>query len=170
MESHSYVKPDGHSIKSSPKLENECLWQFWLVFGEFLEIPVIAWYIETGNTKILVDTGMCETARAHQYHYRHSKQNQEERIDKALELKDIQIQDIDIVILTHLHWDHCSNIDLFDHAICYLQRKELDYANDPIPSYYSSYESPHIGLVPSYNKTKFELLSGDTETDSIAGI
>ena len=38
MESHSYIKPDGHSIKSSPKLENECLWQFWLVFGEFLEI------------------------------------------------------------------------------------------------------------------------------------
>ena len=132
-------------------------------FDVFLKIPVTAWYIEKGNTKILVDTGMCDTARAHQYHYKNSTQNNEERIDKALIGKGIQIQDIDIVILTHLHWDHCSNIDLFDHTTCYLQRKELDYANDPIPSYYSSYESPHIGLVPSYNNTKFELLSGEIE-------
>ena len=49
-------------------------------FDVFLEIPVIAWYIEKGNTKILVDTGMCDTARAHQYHYKHSTQNKDERI------------------------------------------------------------------------------------------
>jgi len=137
-------------------------------FDEFLNIPATAWYIEKENTKILIDTGMCDTSRAQQYHYKHSTQNKEERIDKALLKKGINIQDIDIVILTHLHWDHCSNIDLFEHATCYLQKKELDYADDPIPSYYSSYESSHIGLVPPYNNTKFELLSGEIEI--ISGI
>jgi glyoxylase-like metal-dependent hydrolase (beta-lactamase superfamily II) len=35
------------------------------------------------------------------------------------------------VILTHLHWDHCQNTDLFPNARILVNPKELDYARNP---------------------------------------
>ena len=40
-------------------------------------------------------------------------------------------EDIDTVILTHLHWDHCQNTDLFNNARILLHPRELDYARNP---------------------------------------
>jgi N-acyl homoserine lactone hydrolase len=37
------------------------------------------------------------------------------------------------VIFTHLHWDHCSNVNLFPNARFTVQDKELRYAVSPIP-------------------------------------
>ena len=37
--------------------------------GIKVEIPAIAWLIKSDNETILVDTGMCNTKRAQQYHH-----------------------------------------------------------------------------------------------------
>lgn len=39
--------------------------------------------------------------------------------------------DIDIVVLTHAHWDHMLNIDLFSQAQIVLHPRELAYAHQP---------------------------------------
>ena len=130
---------------------------------EFVCIPSIAWFIDQGEHKILIDTGMCDTDRAHKYHYKHSKQLEGERIDLALETVDIEIDEIDIVIITHLHWDHCANMNLFRECTFYLQASELEYVNTAIPFYYKSYEIMQAGLRPSYADVEFELLTGETE-------
>lgn len=54
----------------------------------------------------------------------------------ALSKKNLSPEDIDIVILTHLHWDHALNVDLFKNSRIYLSENELDYnsricAEDP---------------------------------------
>ena len=71
-----------------------------------------------GNRRILVDTG--PASRRHLLH-------------KALEGRGLTPEDIDTVILTHLHWDHCQNTDMFPNARVALHPKELDYARSPAP-------------------------------------
>ena len=39
--------------------------------------------------------------------------------------------DIDTVFLTHLHWDHVENLDLFSHAEIMTPRTEFEYAAAP---------------------------------------
>lgn len=41
---------------------------------------------------------------------------------------------IDTVFLTHLHWDHVENLDLFAHAEIMTPRLEFDYAVSPRPN------------------------------------
>ena len=52
---------------------------------------------------------------------------------KALQSRNLAPEEIDTVILTHLHWDHCQNTDLFRDARILLHPKELDYGRNPNP-------------------------------------
>ena len=40
----------------------------------------------------------------------------------------------DLVILTHMHWDHCQNTDMFSNARILVHPKEIDYAHNPNPA------------------------------------
>lgn len=42
-------------------------------------------------------------------------------------------KEITKIILTHLHWDHCYNLELFPQAEIYVQKRELAYAIAPSP-------------------------------------
>ena len=130
--------------------------------GKIVSIPSIAWYIEGAEKKILVDTGMCDTERANKFHYPGSMQTEEQRIDNLLISKGVNPESIEVVILTHLHWDHCSNLKLFKNAQLMVQERELNFALDPLPPYYKSYESQILGLSPPFSDTEFTLLDGDT--------
>jgi N-acyl homoserine lactone hydrolase len=44
----------------------------------------------------------------------------------ALKGRKIEPREIDVVVLTHLHWDHCLNVDIFKKAKVLLGKKELD--------------------------------------------
>ncbi len=62
--------------------------------------------------------------------------------------------DIDLVINTHLHFDHCGQNAVFPHAACYVQRAELDRAKR---------EAPELCDWFGFMNAKFELLDGDAE-------
>ena len=72
--------------------------------------------LTAGNQTILVDTGP-SSRRAWLF--------------GALESKGLTPDDIDVVILTHMHWDHCQNTDLFPNARVLVHPTELDYARNP---------------------------------------
>ena len=42
--------------------------------------------------------------------------------------------DIDVIVLTHAHWDHYQNIDMFPNARILMHPRELVYAASPKPS------------------------------------
>ena len=72
--------------------------------------------VETDNSRILIDTGPASRRLW---------------LMKALESRNLGFEDIDIVVLTHLHWDHCQNTDLFNHSRILVHPKEIDYAKNP---------------------------------------
>ena len=52
-------------------------------------------------------------------------------LKESLEKSGVQLGDIKTVILTHAHWDHCQNIDMFPEAKILISGKELEYARNP---------------------------------------
>ena len=84
-------------------------------FGEAIRVPIVMWAIEGANQRILVDTGSGNPQRALKYH-RFLEQNEAQRPDQALLHIGWKPKDVSMVILTHLHWDHCGNNQLFKQA------------------------------------------------------
>jgi glyoxylase-like metal-dependent hydrolase (beta-lactamase superfamily II) len=58
--------------------------------------------------------------------------------------------EISLVILTHLHWDHAGNMPLFRNADFVVSHDELVYAIDPCPIHYVAYEAAQLGLTPPF--------------------
>ncbi|MDP6451919.1 MAG: MBL fold metallo-hydrolase [SAR202 cluster bacterium] len=50
---------------------------------------------------------------------------------EALQARGLTPQDIDITVMSHAHWDHSQNFDLFTHAPMLLHRLERKYAHHP---------------------------------------
>jgi N-acyl homoserine lactone hydrolase len=75
--------------------------------------------LRTGGKNILFDTGPFRVRP---------------QLIAALAGHGLTPQDIDTVFLTHLHWDHVENIDLFGHAEIMVPQVEFDYAAAPRPN------------------------------------
>ena len=69
-----------------------------------------------GQNNILVDVG----------HF-----GRRENLERALKRHDLTPQDIQMVVLSHSHWDHAQNMDLFPEAQFYIHPAELEYARSP---------------------------------------
>jgi N-acyl homoserine lactone hydrolase len=130
--------------------------------GKEVEIPGTAWYVTDGRRKIMVDVGMCPTELA-DWHHKGSRQDPGEAIHEQLRTLGVDPSEIELVILTHLHWDHCHNLDKFPGACFLVHSQELAFARDPIPPYYKSYEHPRLGCLPPYADISFETITGEAE-------
>ena len=136
--------------------------------GQKITCPFTAYLLVASDGRnILVDTGPCDEAWGAKYHM-------PLRISAGLTilevLKDrfgLEAKDIDYVINTHLHWDHCWGNHFFPGKKIYVQRREYEYALNPLPIHYPTYESPQYGVTANWLKTKdqFVFVDGDTEID-----
>ena len=82
-----------------------------------------------GRNNILVDVG----------HY-----GRRENLEQALEQHGLAPDDISMVVLSHAHWDHSQNVDVFPNARFLINPVELDYSRAPrkgdwaTPSYFAA--------------------------------
>jgi glyoxylase-like metal-dependent hydrolase (beta-lactamase superfamily II) len=127
------------------------------------DFPVFCYLIEDGDKLLLVDTGMSDTERADKYHHPGSYQPEGMSIIEQLQKNGYKPTDIDIVVFTHLHWDHCFYMDRFTNAQFIVNRKEYEFALNPIPLYYKSYEAPELGIIRPFEGLKINLVEGETE-------
>jgi len=131
-------------------------------FGTKVQIPVLMFLVQGEGRRILVDTGCSEPASAAKYHYPFTR-TPEQDPKAALKAAGVAPEEIDTVVATHLHWDHCYNHELFTKARFIIQRKELQFAAAPYPIFANAYEAPTTGMTPPYSRTKFEVLDGDLD-------
>lgn len=107
-------------------------------YKEKEEFPILIFLLQGNGRNILVDTGggdpLCEDMQLSEH--AQTIRLPDERPDQALAKLGVKTEDIDTVILTHLHWDHCYNNHLFPQAEFFVQRKEIMAAVDPLPTQY----------------------------------
>jgi N-acyl homoserine lactone hydrolase len=82
-------------------------------------MPVYVHVIDHPGGRVLVDTGMTELHPA--------VADMDPRLDPLSE-QDVDLAGTDIVVNTHLHFDHCGGNHLFAGKPIYVQRRELEDA------------------------------------------
>jgi N-acyl homoserine lactone hydrolase len=89
------------------------------LLAEGERMPVYVHVIDHPDGRVLVDTGMTELHPA--------VADMDPRL-RPLSEQDFDLAGIDIVVNTHMHFDHCGGNHLFAGKPIYVQRRELDDA------------------------------------------
>lgn len=118
-----------HPIVMGTKVFDKSMMTYQHGNGEQYTIPIYCWYIEGGEKKILIDTGEMSPIQS---------EEREKAIggkiytfEQGLDRWGLKPEDIDIVIHTHLHNDHCENDYKCMNADIYVHEKELESIHDP---------------------------------------
>ncbi len=131
-------------------------------FGVKIELPIWFVALTNGDLKVLIDTGMDDlewVVKSGAEPFAH--QNEEEQTHRALKVAmNWMPEEVDIVINTHLHYDHCGCNRLFKNADIYLQRRELEAAFNPPPGLRHLYAARYFdkNAVPYF---QWKLLDGE---------
>jgi len=116
-----------------------------------------SWYIEGPKEKIIVDTG-CEPAglipQPVMFPF-DGKFEHIQSIEEGLGKFGLKPEDIDIVILTHMHEDHIHLARKYSRARFIVQKAELEAARNPHPVQRFTY------LEDKFEDVKFEVIEGD---------
>ncbi|GAH66802.1 unnamed protein product [marine sediment metagenome] len=124
-----------------------------LGFGQMAIQVAYVWYIEGLKEKILVDAGVSAE-------YLSQKRGMLARdiqpLESGLRKVGLTPDDIDLVIITHLHSDHVAEARKFFKARFLIQKDELEFA-----------QNPHVTVAGQYPREffdglNFEVLKGDT--------
>jgi glyoxylase-like metal-dependent hydrolase (beta-lactamase superfamily II) len=120
-----------HPIVLGTKVFDKGMMTYQHDYGTPYTIPIYAWYLEGGDRKILVDTGEMSPIRS---------EDRERAIggriytfEEGLARWGLTPPEIDVVIHTHLHNDHCENDYKCENARFYVHPKELERIRDPHP-------------------------------------
>ena len=106
-------------------------------YGVKVKSFVYFWYIEGAEKNILVDTGAdAKTSTA----FRGFPAEEVMSFEEALASLELTPGDIDLVIQTHLHWDHCVNTSKCQNARVLVQEDELRFALATHPVAAASYK------------------------------
>jgi glyoxylase-like metal-dependent hydrolase (beta-lactamase superfamily II) len=106
--------------------------------GEEMErmvrFPVPVYLIETGEERILVDTGLHPGAAADAAdHYDDAESIGFFRLEQKLAIdRQVDLATVTRVVLTHLHFDHAGGLALLPSSLpIYVQRREWEAGKDP---------------------------------------
>jgi len=100
-------------------------------YGTPYTIPIYSWYLEGGDKKILVDTGEMHPIQSEDR--ARAIGGKIVTFEEGLAFWGLRPEDIDIVIHTHLHNDHCENDYKCSKAVFYVHEQELAHIRNPHP-------------------------------------
>ena len=147
-----------HPIVMGTKIFDKSMMTYQYGTGEQYVIPIYCWYIEGGDKNILVDTGEMSPIRSD------SRENliggKIYTFEEGLGKWNMKPEDIDIVIHTHLHNDHCENDYKCTNADIYVHEKEIERIHSPHPLDYR-YLEDYIEDVEENGQIK--IISNDVE-------
>lgn len=128
-------------------------------YGVRILLPIYVFAIKGGSEKIIVDTGLEDFVAPEDLETRLGFPVFE--FEEALDRIGWKPEEIDIIIHTHLHNDHCENDYKCPNATVYVQQAELDFCRNPHPIDHRYY--PDL-----LDDVEIKTLNGDTNiTDGI---
>ncbi len=147
-----------HPIVMGTKVFDKSMMTYQHGAGTPYTIPIYCWYLEGGGQKILVDTG--EMSPIQSGDREKAIGGSIHTFEEGLARWGLAPGDIDVIIHTHLHNDHCENDYKCENAEIHVHEKELERIHDPHPLDYR-YLVDYIEDVEENGQVR--PLSGDTE-------
>jgi N-acyl homoserine lactone hydrolase len=144
--------------------------QYFTGFGEKVFARSVLWLVRGARETIVVDLGSGTPERVHERFGRVLEQTDAQRPRDAVRAAGVDPDQVDAVVLTHLHWDHALSFEdrPFPNARIYLQRSEISYAAAPYPPHAGLYDARSIkSLLPTF-ASEYEqvtIIEGDLELD-----
>lgn len=135
--------------------------------GVEFRFPVYSLYIDHPEGKVLIDTGFEKEWVERKLPFEKPHQSDEQRIESQLARIGVAPADIDIVVNSHLHFDHCSNNKLFPQATFYFSKSELRHSYVPDPWEKLGYD-PDLVAIQGMKTVLLEL--GAFEYEVLPGI
>ncbi len=152
-----------HPMVMGTKVFDKGMMTYQHDYGKPYTIPIYCWYIEGPDKKILVDTG--------EMHPIQSEDREQAIGGKIMTFEDglakwgLKPEDIDIVLHTHLHNDHCENDYKCSNATFYVHQAEMEHVTDPHPLDFRYledfiYEIRDAGQIRTITDNKVEIVPG----------
>ncbi|MCG2623025.1 N-acyl homoserine lactonase family protein [Arthrobacter sp. I2-34] len=131
---------------------------------EGVMVPVPVWLIQGTDQVILVDTGLGDIDEVSEMQSRYGVDFVASRSDgqdlvQGLSRHGVTPEDVDTVILTHLHFDHVGNNELFPNATFIVQKDELPQAEEP-PSFCMFYYPEYSYKIDAV-RDRLQIVDGD---------
>jgi N-acyl homoserine lactone hydrolase len=109
-------------------------------WGQKHDVVSLVFVIEGAGPPIVVDTGASSPEVTMANHGYTLRRLPHEEPAQAFADAGVDRAAVELVIYTHLHWDHVYNSELFPNARFVVQHDELTYAVDPIEPHRVGYE------------------------------
>jgi len=120
-----------HPIVLGTKIFDKGMMTYQHDYGQKYTIPIYAWYLEGGDKTVLVDTGEMSPIRSEDRE--HAIGGKIYTFEEGLARWGLTPEDIDVVIHTHLHNDHCENDYKCTNATFYVHKNEVKRIHEPHP-------------------------------------
>jgi len=133
---------------------DKSLMTYRMNFGQTISSVSYVWYIEGTNEIVLVDAG---ASAEYLSAVRKMPARLIQPFKSGLDELGINFEDVDLVILTHLHHDHVAEALKFTKAKFLVQKRELEFALNPHPSVAVQYNREF------FEGLRFEVIDGDAK-------
>jgi len=133
---------------------NESMMTYLLFHDRTIINPMVAWYINAEGTHVLIDTGI--SVEDHKK-IANIPMKDIQSFDNALASVGIRAGDVDLIVATHLHYDHIANANRCKNAKVVVQEEELlfAYSNHPVLG--------RFYVRSQFEGLNFELVKGEKE-------
>jgi glyoxylase-like metal-dependent hydrolase (beta-lactamase superfamily II) len=135
--------------------------------GVAVAAPSICYLIEgpSAAEPILVDTSFGDVERMAELQPAFDcRRPHGHTVENRLNAHGYEVGDVETVVLTHLHWDHCYNLGRFEAtAEIRVSRAELEYAVAPYPMHAAGYDAKSLGRVPPWLDVHLDPLEGEVD-------
>ena len=125
-----------------------------LNFGPAATLNGYVWYIEGLKERILVDAGISSEYLSKK---RAIPAKDIHSLESGLQKVGLTPDEIDLVIITHLHSDHVAQAHKFSKARFLIQKDKLEFARTPHPAVAGQYPGEF------FEGINFEVVSGDAK-------
>lgn len=135
---------------------------------EGVMVPVPVWLLEGTDQVILIDTGLGDIDEVSAMQHRYgvdfvASRTPDQDLVQGLARHGVRPEDVEVVVLTHLHFDHVGNNELFPNARFITQRDELPQALRP--PRFSMFYYPEYAYKMTAILDRLELIDGDARID-----